>query len=559
MLATLSIRDVVLIEHLDIDFQAGLCVLTGETGAGKSILLDALGLALGFRAEARLVRDGAEQSVATALFIVADGHPSRIMLHEQGLEIDPGDDLILRRVLGTDGRSRAFVNDQAVSVGLLRRVGESLVEVHGQFDNQRLMSPSAHRTILDAFGGLAADVAGTAAAYEEWRDLAAARSAAAEAFAAAQRDEEDLRHAVAELEALAPEHGEEAALAERRQTLMHGEKLIEAMNEAERQLDGDTGAEPSLQGALAALGRVRDLSGGLLTDAASALQRALAETQEASAALAHASAGLDLDPATLELAEERLFALRAAARKHGAEVDALPRVLAHLSERLSDVEDGGANLARLEEAEAKARAGYVSAAAALSQARRTAMTRLDAGVATELAPLKLGGATFTTSLETIDEADWGAAGMDRVMFQVSTNPGAPPGPLTRIASGGELARFMLALKVVLAEADPVPTLIFDEVDAGIGGAVADAVGERLAALGTAVQVIVVTHSPQVAARGGHHWRVSKQGDADGTATGVEALALEERAEEIARMLAGAKVTDEARAAAHALLAGGAHA
>jgi len=559
MLATLTIRDVVLIDRLAIEFQDGLCVLTGETGAGKSILLDALGLAIGFRAEARLVREGADQATVTASFATDAQHPARLLLRDQGLDVDPADDLILRRVLGADGRSRAFVNDQAVSVGLLRRIGESLVEVHGQFENQRLMSPASHRQILDAFGGLANNVARTGSAYDEWRDMQAARSTAAEALAAAKRDEDDLRHAVGELEALAPEPGEEAALAARRQALMHGEKLVEAMNEAQHHVDGDRGAEPGLQAALAALERVRELAGDHLGDALGALERALAETQEAASALARAMDGLDLDPATLEQAEERLFALRAAARKHDADVDALPRILAHLSERLSDVEDGGANLARLEEAEAKARQAYASAAKALTAARQAATTKLDGGVAGELAPLRLGGATFTTTLELLDEDDWGPEGQDRVAFQVSTNPKSAPGPLTRIASGGELARFMLALKVVLAEADPVPTLIFDEVDAGIGGAVADAVGERLAALGKAVQVIVVTHSPQVAARGRNHWRVSKESDTEGAATRVDGLTEDERAEELARMLAGAEITDEARAAAKALLDGGRHA
>jgi len=559
MLISLAIRDVVLIQRLNLSFDAGLGVLTGETGAGKSILLDALGLALGSRAEARLVRHGQDQAVVTATFDLSPGDAANAILEEQGL--DSEDILILRRVLGADGRSRAFVNDEPVSVSLLRRLGEALVEVHGQFESRRLLSPANHRALLDAYGGLGKRTSRVAEAWAGWQRARAARAQAEADLAAAREDEDYLRHAVDELAKLAPEVGEEDALAEARTLMMHGEKLLAAMNDAAGELKTGRGVEDSLRRALRLLERSAEKAEGRLEPAINALARGAEAVAEGLQELDRAATSLDLDPHSLERAEERLFAIRALARKHNVAADALPALLDDFTARLAAVEDGGANLDKLRLAESAARAGYVEAAEALAADRAKAARRLDKAMAGELAPLKLDRAVFTTRIEALDEEAWGEHGRDRVAFAVATNPGAPPGPLDKIASGGELARFMLALKVVLAKADPVATIVFDEVDAGVGGAVAHAVGERLAALanggGDGVQVLVVTHSPQVAARGDRHWRVSKAVLPDETEvfTAVEELPGEARQEEIARMLAGAKVTDEARAAADSLLQG----
>ncbi len=555
MLRSLSIRDVVLIERLDLTFQPGLCVLTGETGAGKSILLDALGLALGERAEAGLVRHGAAQASVAAEFDTDGGHPAEALLAEQGIE-DGGGQLILRRVLGADGRSRAFVNDQPVSVALLRQIGDACVEIHGQFDNQRLMHVATHRALLDAYGGLAAEGAATAAAHRAWREAALAFERAGAELAQARREEEFLRHAVDEMEALAPRAGEEAALAERRAVMMHAEKLIEAMNQATTDLSAGAGVEGALRSAARALERVADKAEGRLDAALAALDRAAVEAAEATVLLDKASADMDLDPRNLEKVEERLFALRALSRKHGVEVDHLPAVLDGLKAKLGDIEDGGGRVRRLEAEAAAARDTYIKAAGILHEKRLAAAARLDKSMAGELGPLKFGSARFHTRVDMLEEEAWGEHGSDAIAFEVATNPGTPPGPLNKISSGGEMSRFMLALKAVLAQADPVPTIIFDEVDANVGGAVADAVGERLARLAGRFQVLVVTHSPQVAARGAYHWRVSKKVDGAATVTRVDALSAGERKEEIARMLAGARVTDEARAAADSLLAAG---
>jgi len=558
MLAGLSIRDVVLIDRLDLDFAPGLSALTGETGAGKSILLDALGLGLGGRAEARLVRQGAAQASVTARFELPAGHAALCLLAEQ--EIAPADDgdLVLRRILGSDGRSRAFVNDQPVSVALLRRLGEMLVEVHGQFESQRLLEPACHRDLVDAFGGLQQTAAATADAWQSWRAAIEARATAAAKLASARRDEDYLRHALDELRKLAPRAGEETELAERRALLQNAEKLITAIGDAagslKRGRDGESCAE-ALRAALRQLSRMLDKAGGRLEPVVVALERALNEIMEAEALLERLQHDSDLDPAQLEKVEERLFALRAAARKHDVAPEDLPDFEIALAERLAAVDDGADTLARLEREEHAAAAAYRAVAERLSAARRDAASRLDRRVAVELEPLRLGKATFVTRIDTLAEADWGPGGMDRVHFEVATNPGTASGPLARIASGGELSRFMLALKVALADADPVPTLVFDEVDAGIGGAVAAAVGERLARLAGDVQVLVVTHSPQVAARGHHHWRIAKALLDDGARTAVEVLDAAARREEIARMLAGARVTDEARAAADSLLHG----
>ena len=553
MLTTLSIREVVLIGRLDLSFHAGLCVLTGETGSGKSILLDALGLALGMRAEARLVRHGADQASVTAVFDLGPGHT--VLETLAGYAI-PGleDGLVLRRVLGADGRSKAFINDQPVSVQLLKETGGGLVDVHGQFENQRLLNEGAHRGLLDSFGGLSAGLKKTGDAHKVWKNAAGARIRAEAEMEAARRDEEFLRHALDEITGLDPKPGEETDLARQRTLMMHGEQLVAAMNTAAEELGGDGGALRSLEAALRELERVAEKADGRLADTLDALVRAQSETTEADALL-QTAAGMDLDPQSLEQAEERLFALRALARKHSTEVDNLSGVAEDLAAKVRGLEDGGARLTELTKAESHARAAYGKAATVLSQGRGQAAGKLDKAVAKELKPLKLEKAKFTTVLDDLPEDAWGPEGRDKVVFQVATNPGTPAGPLGKISSGGELARFTLALKAVLAQADPVPTLVFDEVDSGVGGAVAAAVGERLAGLAGAAQVLVVTHSPQVAAKGKHHWLVSKSDADPGVLTTVDVLSDKGRKEEIARMLAGAKITEEARAAADSLLEG----
>ncbi len=552
-LVSLTIRDVVLIERLSLNVRSGLCVLTGETGAGKSILLDSLGLALGARADSGLVRHGAEQASVTAEFDLSGDHPAFAILKEQGLDAD--DRLVIRRTVSADGRSRAWVNDQAVGVALLRRLGEELVEVHGQFDTHGLLNPQTHRSVLDAYAGLATRQAQVAAAHRAWRQVEEARANAAADIARARAEEEYLRHAVAELDALAPRAGEEGELAETRAVLMHREKLVDALNAAFADLSGDRGVERQLSSAIRTLSRIADKAGGRLDSVIAGLDRAAAEAAEAIAGLQAVSSDVDMDPAALEKLEERLFALRAAARKHGVEVDSLAALRDDFARRLSLIEDQGDLLARLAREAEAARDTYRSVGEKLSQERRTAAGRLDKAVAGELPPLKLDKARFRTLVEPLVEADWGPSGIDRVAFQVATNPGSPPGALNKIASGGELARFMLALKVVLAQTSTIGTMVFDEVDTGIGGAVAAAVGERLAALGSKLQVLVVTHSPQVAALGATHLKVQKTVKGERVTTGVAVLEGDERREEIARMLSGATVTDEARRAAESLIAG----
>ncbi|MBW8728275.1 MAG: DNA repair protein RecN [Inquilinus limosus] len=556
MLAGLSIRNVVLIEQLSLGFAEGLSALTGETGAGKSILLDALGLALGGRSESGLVRHGADTATVSAEFLLPDQHPVKDLLAGQELPVD--DTLVLRRSVGADGRSRAFVNDQPVSIGLLRQIGAGLVEVHGQFDTQGLLDPRTHRDVLDAYAGAEALAAACAKAWEAWRGALRRQEDALAEAGRAQAEEGFLRHSVEELEALAPEPGEEALLAERRALLQHREKVMEGVTAALAELSGDRGAERALVAAQRALQRIADRAAGRLDPILDQLGRALDEVAEATTAIERFSADIDLDAGELERLEDRLYALRSLARKHGVETEALPELLHQFAERLALVEDRAAVLTRLAAAAAEARAAYVQAGEALSKTRRKAASKLDAGVKAELPPLKMERARFVTQIDRLAEADWGPAGLDRVTFLVAANPGSPPGPIGKIASGGELARFMLAIKVVLVHQrgtpGTLPSMIFDEVDAGIGGAVADAVGERLKRLGQQVQVLVVTHSPQVAARADHHWQVRKADRGGSVVTQVAALATEERREEIARMLSGARITAEARAAADSLLA-----
>jgi DNA repair protein RecN (Recombination protein N) len=555
MLLGLTIRDVVLIDRLGLTFRSGLCVLTGETGAGKSILLDALGLALGRRAEAGLVRAGAKEALVSAEFSVGRNHPAHAILREAGFTGD-GEAIVMRRLVGADGRSRAFVNDEPASVGLLRELGDSLVEIQGQFEQRGLLDPANHRTILDAFAEHTVTVQAMAETWRDWRE-AQRREKEAARLLAASRDEEDLlRHHLAELDALAPEEDEEDRLAGRRSLLQSAERLAETLHEAIAELDGKGGAQAALARAARRLERARERAQGLLDAALAATERAASETAEALAALEATGREIELDPYALEKVEERLFGLRALARKHQVAIADLPRLRERMAARLAEIAAGSESVEHLAEAAAKARAGFIAAAETISRGRASAAARLDAAVAAEFAPLRLDKARFRTVLTTLDESEWSEHGCERVHFEVATNPGAAFGPLARIASGGELSRFMLALKLVLAGTSSVPTLIFDEVDSGIGGAVAAAVGERLQRLGTSLQVLVVTHSPQVAARGAYHWRVAKRLSARDTVTRVEELDEDRRQEEIARMLSGRNITAEARAAAASLIAGG---
>ena len=548
MLTLLDIRNIVLIEALTLDFAAGLSVLTGETGAGKSILLDALGLALGGRGDAALVRSGADSARVTAEFDVAAAHPARALLIGQDIEIEGS--IIVRRQIKADGGSRAFINDQPVSAALLREAGALLVEIHGQSDDRGLLAARGHRALLDNFGGLAAPLASVRSTYTA---LTAAR--AAEATAAAQletdaRDREWLDHAIKELEALGAEPGEEVALAEARAAMQKGARLTDDLAAIDALLGGHDGGSSKLAQAARRLDRIA-VEHELLGEALESLDRALVEAGEAEARLAAAVQALDADPARLEATETRLFELRAMARKHRVDADALPALAETLQGRAAALVTGTDGLRALERATAAAVADYTAAAAALGLARRAAAGRLDAAVAAELAPLKLDAAKFRT---VVAPAEPGPEGSERVEFEIATNPGAPFAPLIKIASGGELSRFVLALKVALAETGSAGTLIFDEIDRGVGGAVASAIGDRLSRLANGTQVLVVTHSPQVAARGAHHWRIAKA-VADGvTRTAVSPLDDGERREEIARMLSGADVTDEARAQAARLLA-----
>ena len=565
MLIGLTIRDVVLIEALDLALGPGLTALTGETGAGKSIVLDALGLAVGARAEAGLVRQGASQASAAAVFAPPPVHPVWDLLREKGIEPEPGEDLVLRRQLSADGRSRAFINDQPASVALLREVGSMLLEVHGQHETVGLLDPRTHRPLLDQFGDCGRDLAAVAHA---WGALRAARTAAAElrersARSSAETEEMSLR--LAELDRLDPHEGEEQALADERGLLGAGEKAMSDIAAARDALGGDS-LTSRLSQALRALERAREraLQSGAsaespaarrLGEAAEAVERGLVETTEAVSAIDAAAEAFTFEPDRLEKAEERLFALRAMARKLGVQVDELPGLRVRFAEGLRAVESLDADLAAAERAAAEAHETYQAAGAALTAARRAAAGRLSAAVEAELAPLKLDKARFRVAIEPLAADRAGPQGLDRVAYEISTNPGAPFGPLDAIASGGELARFALALKAALAgRTETGMVMIFDEVDQGVGGAVADAVGLRLKRLARTGQVLVVTHSPQVAARAEAHWRVSKTvPGADRTATRVEVLDAGAREEEIARMLAGAVITDAARAAARALM------
>ena len=550
MLTALSIRDVVLIEALDLEFHAGLGVLTGETGAGKSILLDALGLALGARGDSALVRAGAAQAVVTASFNPPAGSPALAQLADSGITIEPGEPLVIRRIVKADGGSRGFVNDQPASAGLLRELGAALVEIHGQHDDRGLLDARGHRALLDAFA--AADTESVAAAWRAWRAAEEALAAAEAEQADADRDREWLEHAVAELTALAPQPGEEDELAERRAAMQRGEKIAGELQAIADLLDGSEGGLARLRQAARILERVAG-DHEALAEALSAIDRAILEGAQAQDRIDEAADALAFDPARLEADEARLFDLRGVARKHRVTPDALPALAEEFAAKLERITSGAEGIAALASRATAARTAYVAAAEALSAVRRKAAGRLDAAVAGELAPLKLDAARFRTVIEPLPEGQWSGAGQDRVAFEIATNPGAPFGPLAKIASGGELSRFILALKVALAAEGGAATMIFDEIDRGVGGAVASAIGERLARLAGSAQVLVVTHSPQVAARGAQHLLIAKRHDGVVTRTGVVALDETERREEIARMLSGATVTDEARAQAERLL------
>jgi DNA repair protein RecN (Recombination protein N) len=552
MLISLAIRDIILIERLELEFERGLCALTGETGAGKSILLDALGLALGGRAERALVRPGAAQGSVSAAFAIPSGDPdlaARLDAHGLALE----DTLVLRRVIGADGRSRAFVNDQPVSTALLRELAAVLVEVHGQHGQQALLDPGVQRSLLDEYGRLPETLGAVRHAYADWRKTDAERAAIEAEVARAATEEAYWRHAYDELDQLAPTVGEETALAEARARLMNREKLLQAIGDALQLLRGQGGAEERLGSAQRTIERVGGLAGGMLEAVVAGLDRTRLELEEAASALARAGHELQLDAGRVEQIEERLFALRAAARKHQVTVDDLPRLRAEMAERLARIDAGAERLTAATDAANAARRAFAAQAAELSKGRAAAAGRLADAVMAELAPLKLDKARFAVRLTQLAEADWSGEGAERVGYEIATNPGQEPGPLAKIASGGELARVMLALKVVLAGADSTPCLVFDEVDTGIGGATADAVGERLARLGAGAQVLVVTHAPQVAARADHHWRVEKAVHAGRAVVSVTRLSDGERREEIARMLAGARITEAARAAAESLI------
>jgi len=557
MLARLSIRDIVLIERLDIDFSKGLAVLTGETGAGKSILLDAFALALGGRGDAGLVRHGAEQGQVTAVFDVPKGHPAAAILSDNGLEdVSPADscEMILRRVQLADGRTRAFINDQAISVQTLKAVGSALVEIHGQHDERALVDAATHRRLLDAFAGLEKDVAALEKLWEARRSANAALEEHRAGMERAAREADYLRHASDELKVLAPQDGEETALAGRRTVMMGAEKIAADLREAQDAVGGDHSPVAALSAAVRRLERRAANSPALVEPAVKAIDAAINALEEADQHLAAALAAADFDPLELERIEERLFALRAASRKYNTPVDGLAALAAKYAADVALIDAGAEQLKKLEQAAGEADQRYGAAAKKLSLARGKSAQKLDKAVNGELAPLKLERAAFTTQLESDADAP-GPQGFDRVEFWVQTNPGTRPGPLMKVASGGELSRFLLALKVVLADRGSAPTLVFDEIDTGVGGAVADAIGSRLSRLASRVQVMAVTHAPQVAARANQHLLISKDALDKGkrVATRVNALAADHRREEIARMLAGAEITAEARAAADRLL------
>ncbi|GBF25232.1 DNA repair protein RecN [bacterium MnTg02] len=557
MLLALSIRDIVLIKSLDLTFNTGLTALTGETGAGKSILLDAFALALGARGDGSLVRSGVAQGQVTAVFDVADTHPAHDILKACGIETEST--LIARRSQSADGRTRAYINDQPVTVQLLRRVGAALVEIHGQHDDRAFVDSRTHRDLLDAYGGLSQETKIVARAWENWKAAEKALKAHEEQIAKIRQDADYVRHALGELSELAPQPGEEAALAGRRQIMMNAEKIADDLQGVLDAVNGDKSGIAALSAAARRLERQASQTPEMIEPVAAALERALTGLSDARDVVEDAMRQTAFEPCELEAAEERLFELRAAARKHQVPADKLPELRAHFEQELDRLVTGEDQLEELRQTVNDAAEAYKSAALILSKRRQRAAKKLDAAIMKELGPLKLERAKFITEVHPLEPAQGGPSGMDQVSFHVQTNPGTAPGPLMKVASGGELSRFILALKVVLAARGSTPTLIFDEIDTGLGGATASAIGERLHRLGENVQVLSITHAPQVAAAADRHLRISKEpaagSNGETMVTQVIALDSDHRREEIARMLAGATVTDEARAAAKRLIGG----
>ena len=557
MLITLSIKDVVIVERLTIGFHPGLNVLTGETGAGKSILLDALGLAMGVRANSGLVRAEKQQATVSAVFEVVADAPVRKLVAAHGIEVD--DTLVLRRTLSADGRSRAFVNDEPVSVGFLREVGSLLVEIQVQSESHALLSASNHRHLLDLYGGLQPVLDRLAALYTTWQNATATLAESEADLAKARAEKDFLRHALKELDALEPGVGEEEELNDRRMVLKNAEKLAEALIVARAELTNESSVADRLRIAERTLERVSRNAAGTFDRVVNALQRAAIEVDEAGEALDHAATALDLKGGTLETLEDRLFALRSVARKHGCEIGALAALRSDFETQLNAIQHGDARIDEFRKLAGEARQGFETEADAVSKQRTKAGAALEKSIGKELAPLKLDGALFKVVLRMRPPEDWSKVGKDDVSFEAVTNKGQPFAPLARIASGGELSRFMLALQVVLAGQDRIATMVFDEADSGIGGATAAAVGDRLLALAEDHQVLVVTHSPQVAARGQSHWRISKSPGDNGAkvaTVAVDELEPDLRREEIARMLSGEEITKEARAQAARLIEGG---
>jgi DNA repair protein RecN (Recombination protein N) len=561
MLASLSIRNFVLIDRLDIDFSRGLCVLTGETGAGKSILLDALGLAIGGRAESSFVRGGSDsglKAMITATFDIPGDHEALARLANNDIEMpDPGEPVILRRILTGDGRSRAFVNDQAISAGTLRNIGETLIEIEGQFASHGLLDPSNHRTALDSFGRLEKMVAATR---ETWNTMTVAEKALETARDEIERiasEGDYLRHVYAEIDEFDPQEGEEKELSEARSLMMNSEKIAESINQSLDTLAGHKGLQTALSKAARSLERANEQAAGTLKAVLESMERTGNEAATTVDLLGDALRSLDQDPAQLERLDERLFGLRALARKHNTSVDSLAELRAEFARKLERLDDADRDLTRLQTEAREARAAYLDTSRRLHDARAKSAGALDKAINKELPHLRLEKAKFATQVTELAETAWSSHGIDNVTFDVTTNPGQPAGPINKVASGGELARLLLALKVALSTSNKVTTLVFDEVDAGVGGATAASVAERLSRLSNGVQVLVVTHSPQVAARGARHLHVMKSIETvdggDNTVTAVTELSTGERREEIARMLAGAKVTEEARAAADRLI------
>lgn len=553
MLAELSIRDIVLIEALTIQFDGGLSVLTGETGAGKSILLDSLALALGARGDASLVRQGANQGQVAALFELPASHNLRDQLLSDGISIDQGEPLILKRIQSGDGRTRAFINDQSVSAGMLQKIGKQLVEIHGQHDDRALIETDTHRELLDAFGQLSGETAHVSRLHADWKSAGRALNVHKAKVAEAAKEADYLKAASEELHLLAPEEGEETALADKRSSMMQAEKIAGDLNDAHEVLSGPNSPVPDIASLLRRLERKTEEAPGLLEEANENLGRALDHLAEAQTLIEKAINISEFDNRVLEDTEERLFALRAASRKFNVPVENLAELAVEMADQLAELDAGEARLLELEKAEADALAAYDRAALALSESRAAAAEQLTSAVMLELPALKLEKAEFIIDLRSDPDLRT-ETGIDVVEFWVRTNPGTRAGPMMKVASGGELSRFLLALKVALADRGSAPTLVFDEIDTGVGGSVADAIGNRLARLSSQVQVLSVTHAPQVAARAGHHFLISKATEeADRLATSIVEIGMDLRQEELARMLSGATVTDEARAAAAQLL------